>query len=63
MFGQIFALAVLKAKVDVVWGLECEMEVDDEGVVDLLEDVYLGYYKFGLLAENYLLFLEYFQGV
>ena len=39
------------------------MEVDDKGMVDLFENVYLSYYKFGLLAENYLLLLEYFQGV
>ena len=63
MFGQIFALTILKAKVDVIGSLEGEMEVDDKGVVDLLENVYLSYHEFGLFAENYLLLLEYFQSI
>lgn len=50
MFCQVFSLAVLQTKVNVVWGLEGEVQTNDEWVVYLFEDVYFGDHKFCLLA-------------
>lgn len=55
MLGQILALAVFQSQVDVARSLEGEMQGDDERMLDLLEDVHLGYHKLGLLAQNDLL--------
>jgi hypothetical protein len=43
--------------------LEGEVETNDEWMIDLLEDVDLSDHKLGLLAQNYLLLLEYLQSV
>ena len=63
VFCEIFAGTVLQSQVDVVRGLEGEVEVDDEGVVDLLEDVHLRNHKLSLFAEDNLFLLEHFEGI
>lgn len=50
MMAEVFAATIVQTEVDVVGGLEGEVESYDEWVADLLEDVDLGYGEFYLLV-------------
>ena len=50
-------------KVQLFRVLECEMELEDEGVIDHLHDVSLNFRVTDLLCANNLIFLERFHGV
>jgi len=50
MLCKILTFTILEAKVDVVGSLEGEVETDYIRMLNLFKNVYLGYYKFGLLT-------------
>lgn len=52
MEAEISSRAVIKCEIEVMRGLESEMEIDDELVVGLLEDVGLDYCILQLLLKD-----------
>jgi hypothetical protein len=60
---QILTAAVIQAQVNVIWRLECKVQTDNEGMIDLFQNVDLGNCEFYLLVHDQLFLLEHFQCV
>lgn len=58
MEAEISAGTVIECKVQVVWGLEGEVQVDDEDVVGLFENVCLDDCVFQLFLQDQVFLLE-----
>ncbi len=39
VMAQIFTATVIQTQVNVVWSLECKVQTDYEGMIDLFQDV------------------------
>lgn len=63
MEAEISAGAVIECEVQVMWGLEGEVQVDDEDVVGLFEDVCLDDSVFQLFLQDQVFLLEGFEGI
>jgi len=63
MEAEISSGAVIEGKIQVVWCLEGEMEVDNKLVVGLLKNIGLDYCVLQLLLKDQVFLLEDFQSV
>ena len=63
MIEKFSAVEKVTHKVQLFRVLECEMELDDEGVIDHLHDVSFNFSVTHLLSADNLIFFERFHGV
>ena len=63
MIEQFSAIEKVTHKVQLFCVLECEMELDDEGVIDHLHDVSFNFRVTHLLSADNLIFFERFHSV